>query len=125
MRTVKIFMLAAIFGWSFSTTQVVGNDTGLLQASTDSIIAPTVFTPNGDGINDFFEVKSREGNPVLLKVFSRDGKLVFCSKEAKMSRWDGRSPEGKELPQGTYFYVAEVTAVEPKITANGTVALVR
>lgn len=61
---------------------------------------PNVFTPNGDGINEIFEITDLEkyiSNE--LKVFSRYGKRVY-SQENYQGDWDGGG-----LSQGVYFYV--------------------
>jgi gliding motility-associated-like protein len=64
---------------------------------------PNVFTPNGDGINDRFEVS---GLPPLssLIVFDRSGKEVFRSEEYK-NEWNGTDLYGTPLAQTTYWYV--------------------
>ena len=126
MRVKQFIILAAIFGLCLSSAHVVGSDSDLEMAQTpaDSIIAPNAFSPNGDGVNDFFEMKSKEGNPVLLRIYSRNGTLVFNT-EAKVCRWDGRSLDGQELPIGVYSYIAEVNEVSPKITRKGTVTIIR
>ena len=125
MRTVKIFMLAAILGWSFSTMQVVGNDTGLAQTPTGSIIVSNnVFTPNGvEGDEKIFEVKSSNNDDVVtLKVFNRFGVLVF-SAEDKVCRWNGRSSDGQKLDKGVYIFRAEVVGALPTILMLGDITL--
>ena len=118
MRVVQFIIFAAIFGCYFSTTKVVGNDTVLAKAPADSII---VFnTPNGED-KDFFEVKSKEGNLVSLKIFDRFGTLVY-SAEAKKCGWNGRSSSGEKM-EGVYFYLAEVSEMSPKITEKGTLKI--
>ncbi|MEM9822867.1 MAG: gliding motility-associated C-terminal domain-containing protein, partial [Bacteroidota bacterium] len=66
------------------------------------------FSPNGDGVNDFFQIRGIErfpNNSVL--VFNRWGNEVFRSRGYTNDQgWDGRW-EGKDLPDGTYFYVIE------------------
>jgi gliding motility-associated-like protein len=58
-----------------------------------------VFTPNGDGINDFFDLSGLpEG--VHLKIFNRWGKLVY-EKENYDNSWDAR-----DVPGGVYYYIA-------------------
>ena len=91
---------------------------------TAEIIAPNVFTPNGDDKNDIFEVTSTGGEVVALKVFTRAGVLVF-SIEARRCRWDGRSLSGREMANGIYFYTAEVPGSSPKISKSGFVHLYR
>ena len=126
MRVKQFIILAAMFGWCFSTAQVAGNDARLVQIPADSIImSNNVFTPNGDGgdgVNDFFEVKSKENNPVLLRVYNRFGTLVFSTEE-KICRWDGRSSNGHKLDNGIYIFHAEVIGISPKITRIGDITL--
>jgi len=125
MKIVQFISLVAIFGLCFSTTQVLGNDTMLTQTPADSIIVSNnVFTPNGDGGDGkIFEVRSsNEDDVVSLKVFNRFGSLVF-STEAKVCRWNGQSSNGQKMADGTYFFVAEVSEMSPKISKRGAVTL--
>lgn len=73
---------------------------------------PNIFTPNGDGINDYFEIGyGDDGRPIndlslyflssKLVIFNRWGRIVYESKDYK-NDWDGGN-----LPDGTYFYVLE------------------
>ncbi|HYG37095.1 MAG TPA: PKD domain-containing protein [Cytophagales bacterium] len=63
------------------------------------LIIPNVFTPNGDNINDYFEIKSLE--PLNLTIFNRWGKEIF-SKENYENNW-----KADGLAAGTYFYAVE------------------
>ncbi len=70
---------------------------------------PNVFTPNGDGSNDFFIpfLPYRYIDKIDLKVFDRWGTLVFETDDPNIN-WDGKDPQsGKPLKEGTYFYVCE------------------
>ena len=67
---------------------------------------PNTFTPNNDGIHDFWEIKylyTYPGNRV--QVFTRTGQLVFESK-GYAKPWDGNI-NGKALPFDTYYYIIE------------------
>lgn len=82
---------------------------GCTDTVTDTILvndvleAPNIFSPNGDGFNDVFIVKSNGVNNFVLNVFNRWGAIVY-SQTAKRLQWDGRSSAGVQLPCGTYFY---------------------
>ncbi|MCK4748607.1 MAG: gliding motility-associated C-terminal domain-containing protein, partial [Bacteroidales bacterium] len=69
----------------------------------------TGFTPNGDGVNDFWDIDFIIYYPnATVKVFDRWGKTIFSSVGyADNQRWDGKY-KGKELPIGTYYYVIDL-----------------
>ncbi|MBS1521190.1 MAG: gliding motility-associated C-terminal domain-containing protein [Bacteroidetes bacterium] len=69
-----------------------------------SVNIPNAFTPNGDGINDYWSLKGMENNPnSLVQVFTRYGQKVFESKGYEHP-FDG-TYGGKELPTGVYYYI--------------------
>lgn len=72
---------------------------------------PNIFTPNGDGDNDFFEIYGIKEFPgSTLIVYNRWGQAVFESKDYR-NTWNGG-----DLADGTYYFIAEVkksTGVEP------------
>jgi len=70
---------------------------------TDVLEAPNIFSPNDDGINDVFVVKSNGVNEFVLDVFNRWGAIVY-SQTARRLQWDGRTSAGVLLPCGNYFY---------------------
>lgn len=81
-------------------------------SATDSVfikialpINPTSgLTPNGDGINDEWEIENATDYPnIVVEVFNRYGQKVFSSKGYD-NKWDGNY-KGKPLPVGTYYFV--------------------
>jgi len=70
------------------------------------LVVPNVFTPNGDQINDYFEVTTDGVTVYELTCFTRTGTRIYHSRSPRIY-WDGRSLEGKELPEGVYYYVIE------------------
>lgn len=74
-----------------------------------------VFTPNGDGINDFFKpIFLRSVRQVKLTIFDRWGvavlpETVFDRPTAATPFWNGTARNGTEAPAGVYFYVLEAT----------------
>ncbi|HTA62613.1 MAG TPA: gliding motility-associated C-terminal domain-containing protein [Bacteroidia bacterium] len=73
------------------------------------MIIPNVFTPNGDGINDNFMVKSEGVSTFSMDIFDRWGLKMFSSTSVN-SAWDGKTIGGKEVPDDTYFYVIKATS---------------
>jgi gliding motility-associated-like protein len=67
------------------------------------------FTPNGDGINDLWDIDFVWYYPnIVVMVYDRWGRQVFFSEGySDDKRWDGRFNE-EELPIGTYYYVVDL-----------------
>ncbi len=79
----------------------------LASDSVDSELdVPNVFTPNGDQVNDYFEVTTDGVTVYDFTVFTRTGTRIYHSLSPRIF-WDGRSIGGKELPEGIYYYVIE------------------
>ena len=65
-----------------------------------------VFTPNGDGVNDYFQIVIFGTTYFKVEIFNRWGTLIYTLDHTNQ-RWDGTMYEsGEALPDGTYFYVA-------------------
>jgi gliding motility-associated-like protein len=63
---------------------------------------PNAFTPNGDGVNDTWNIPAISAfETTRLRVVNRYGQLVYESN--KNMAWDGKR-NGKDLPTGTYYY---------------------
>lgn len=65
---------------------------------------PNIFTPNGDNINDGFEIMSHGIVSVHVVIYDRWG-LKMYEFDGVHSSWDGRTTAGVEVPDGTYFYL--------------------
>jgi len=86
------------------------------------LIVPNTFTPNGDGINDLWEVKGLIAyQNAVIDVFDRYGQKVFHS-VGYGSSWDG-SCNGRIIPPGTYFYVIDLKVNSQVL--SGSLALVK
>lgn len=67
-------------------------------------LVPNVFSPNGDGVNDRWEIKYLESYPgATVEIYNRYGQKVFESK-GYTRPWDG-TYQGSGLPAGTYYYI--------------------
>ncbi len=79
----------------------------------DSIDVSNGFSPNNDGINDYFNIKGIEdfdGNVVF--IYNRWGSLVFKQKNYD-NKWDGKcnvsgALMGQDLPEGTYYFLIDL-----------------
>ena len=82
------------------------------------VFIPTVFTPNGDGVNDNLEIPGIDAYPDnILSIFNRNGELVYRMAPYDNS-FDGetsrtsiiQNPDGY-LPTGTYYYTLEIPSI--------------
>jgi len=71
----------------------------------NNLLIPTGFSPNGDGINDLYEITGfADVCELNMTVFNRWGNIVF-QQQNYTNNWDGKSNNGSDLAQGTYFMV--------------------
>ncbi len=86
------------------------------------LIVPNSFTPNGDNVNDTWEIKGLSNYPdAFLQVFNRWGTRVFSSK-GYTEPWNGQH-KGTTLPTGTYYYtLSSSILVQP---LSGSVSILR
>lgn len=75
---------------------------------------PNVFTPNGDGLNDFFVVDSKKLKQVDLKIYNRWGNRVF-STDSMIVNWDGNDQSGNACAEGCYYYVFNASGEDDKV----------
>jgi len=90
-----------------------------------NILIPTVFTPNGDGNNDFFRVDGENLKSVEGEIYNRWGQKMFAWGNVN-GFWDGRTLSGSEAPDGTYFYIINAEGIDgKKYFQKGTLNLFR
>jgi gliding motility-associated-like protein len=81
------------------------------------VFIPNAFTPNADGLNDFFTVYAGPAARIVrsLKVFSRWGSLVYEGYDLPLNQdgggWDGLF-RGSVMDPGVFAYVAEVEFID-------------
>ena len=69
-----------------------------------TIDIPNVFTPNGDGVNEVFSVKSYGITSLSANIFDRWGRKV-AQWDGVSGFWDGKNTSGKVSSNGVYYYV--------------------
>ncbi|MGY6649317.1 T9SS type B sorting domain-containing protein [Wenyingzhuangia sp. IMCC45574] len=96
---------------AFSIDSILPNNTASISFKPICYQVFNEFSPNNDGINDKLVVQCSEyTDQISLKIFNRNGALVFQSNNYK-NEFDGRGNTGiyinknKKLPNGTYFYI--------------------
>ena len=89
----------------------------------DSI--PNVFTPNGDGNNDVFNLKVKNFTSIQVTILDMKGSIVYGWTAAD-GNWNGKLPNGAEAPKGLYFYTIQATGTDGLIhNKQGSVTLSR
>jgi len=79
------------------------------------ITIPNAFSPNGDGINDYWDINALNTYPEsTTQVFDRYGRQVFQS-TGYARPWDG-TISGQPLPTGTYYYIIDLKDGQPKLS---------
>jgi len=94
-----------------------------IDTSEFSVVIPTIFTPNGDGINDVFNAVLVDSESYAMTIFNRWGNSLFQTNSINEG-WDG-----KDASAGTYFYIISYSYKEKgeliNKTVKGTVSLLK
>lgn len=85
---------------------------------------PDTFTPNGDGVNDTWEIPEIDRFPNHeVRIFNRWGNVVFAA-DGNYTPWHGTNTNGEELPASGYFFVIKLN--DPTgIVWTGSVTIIR
>ena len=67
------------------------------------VVLSNVFTPNGDGTNDFLSIQSEGLLDFSVVVLNQKNQIIYQSSDAKFS-WDGKLASGDDAPVGNYIY---------------------
>ena len=117
---------------SFTATLIVTNgvcwDTATVIIEVfdeSSILIPTIFTPNGDGNNDFFRVDGVNLKHVEGEIYNRWGQKMFAWDNIN-GMWDGKTLSGADAADGTYYFIIRAEGIDGKeYFQKGTLTLIR
>jgi len=89
-------------------------------------IVPGSFTPNGDGVNDSWIISGIDQYPnAHVTIYSRWGQEIMdLVGYSSQKSWDG-THNGKNVDDGTYFYIIELRDEEESEPIKGFVMVVR
>ena len=89
------------------------------------VIVPNAFSPNGDGINDYFFIEANKSFKLKsLKIYNRWGQQVFEGQNMT-DRWDG-TLLGEKLPTGVYiYYIDGIDELNNRVKQSGNINLLR
>lgn len=89
-----------------------------------SIAVPGAFSPNGDGLNDFYRIPVFAIRNFSLQIYDRWGTLVFQTSDPYFT-WDGNR-QGNACPEGVYAFILTAEGHSGQsIRKNGTITLIR
>ena len=124
-----VYTKAGIFPVELTATSIDGcPDSAMDTVIVDEvpvIFIPSAFTPNGDGLNDFFSTEKMGLTSCELSVFNRWGEKVFFTDNSSL-KWNGFSKKGKPVAAGIYVYLVNgITVDNKKLSYTGSVSLIR
>lgn len=99
-------------------------ETMAADTSGNELSIPNVFSPNGDGQNDYIDVETNGITVYEFTVFTRSGSRIYHSLSPRIF-WDGNSIGGQELSEGVYYYVIEEQGDEEPYEKAGFIHLFR
>ena len=86
-------------------------------------VIPNVFTPNGDGVNDVFEMRACGVYDYDIKIYNRYGEPIFKSNSMNIN-WDGRVA-GVPINSGVYYYTIRILDFRGEyLNYNGAVTVI-
>lgn len=88
------------------------------------VFIPNIFSPNGDGYNDFLEVLGPRLFNYKIEIFDRWGKRVFVSDEQK-NYWDGTLNGSTLEPQTFVYMLSGETVLGERIVREGNVSIIK
>ncbi len=100
-------------------------DTATATLTIYKLVVSNVFTPNGDGNNDFFAINKVGISSMDIEIFNRWGIKVFEA-HTPDSKWDGYNTNGKTADDGTYYYIVKASGIDgQQYTEKGFLTLIR
>lgn len=107
----KIYESAVIEGLTIGDHSILVTDANTCASTGKFSIIPVpvepmvFFTPNGDGVNDLWNVKGLEYYPTaIVQIYDRYHKLLYSAKAIDFNGWDG-TYNGHPMPMTDYWFV--------------------
>ena len=109
------------FGSYYYIDSISLAEIGMAQDMCEFISIPNIFTPNGDGINDWIDISEYLPFGGQMTIYNRWGNLItILDKDHPV--WDGKT-NGSDCSDGIYFYIFETN--NHKMKKSGVIHLVR
>jgi len=105
------------------TNKCVANDKVIISVIT-GLYVPNAFTPNGDGLNDKWQIPGLAVHPnAEVTVYNRYGAIVYKTKDYYNKPWDGKF-NGAEQGTATFVYMILLNDAKKQML-KGTVTIIR
>ncbi|MDD2324352.1 MAG: gliding motility-associated C-terminal domain-containing protein [Bacteroidales bacterium] len=118
-------LIILITGLFILTTAVLANplknradfsstpDSSIVNSEQDhNLVISRLLSPNGDGVNDYWHIQGIDRFPEnRVLIYNRWGDKVNVIKNYnnQSNRWDGKDEHNQLVPDGTYYYMLELT----------------
>ncbi len=107
-ETPQIYQPTPFYVWS--DFELCRGDSAMLLVNTmdcDNAFIPNVFTPNGDGSNDYFTIRLNKIQCFHMIIYNRWGVKLFETESVEPG-WNGTiQNDGSPAPEGTYYYLVD------------------
>lgn len=105
-----------------SETSLVSHSNVLCLDYLPALYIPNAFSPNGDGVNDLFDIATTGIASYKIKIYNRWGQQLF---EGENQAWDGTF-QGQPSPTGIYMlHLLYITKDGKKFETGNTIQLIR
>jgi gliding motility-associated-like protein len=105
---------------SVTTPAGCADEANITVSVLGQVQVPNAFTPNGDGVNDFWDIAYLNEYPgCTVDIFGRNGQLIFHS-IGYGKPWGG-TYNGNVLPSGAYYYIIDLKDGRQKISGQVTI----
>jgi len=95
----------------------------LISDAQNCLVIPTAISPNGDGKNDYWEIRGIEYYPdAIIEIFNRWGDLIFRSDRGYEEKFDG-TYRGRPLPVDSYHFIINLNNGRKPIMGHITIIL--
>lgn len=104
-----LYKLLVIFG------QCNASATKEINYQICSAAIPNVMTPNGDGLNDFFQPANYDLESIQCKIYDRWG-VLMAEWTNLNGYWDGKNQfTNKDVPEGVYFFIINMQPINSEL----------
>jgi gliding motility-associated-like protein len=113
--------------WLTASNGICSDSTSAIITATANpwLFVPNVFTPNEDGANEIWMVQTKNMATIDLIILNRWGN-VMAKIEDLTGGWDGKTPNGTDAVDGTYFYKYTAKAINgEEFSGHGFLTLIR